>query len=102
MQNFKTDGSLPGNDIFIIERMDEGITEFIAHFNRFFIGVIVHALDHAHLRTIAFGGFDLGNRCAVRQADDRFDAVFGSGQRHALSMVSGTARDDAMRFFFVG
>ena len=82
--------------------MDEGVTLAVSELQRFLIRIVIAALYQTNLSTVAFGGFHLGNGGAVRQADQRFDAVFRGSQCNALGVIAGRAGDDALCLFLVG
>ena len=102
LHELERDGSLPRNDILIVKGVDKGISLFVTQLQCFFISVVVNALNEAHLGTVALGCLDLGDWCAVGQADDSLDAVALCRKCHALCVVARRAGDHAARFFFIG
>ena len=94
LQDLQTDGALTGHNAVVIERMNKGIALLIPQTDRLGIGVVVHAGHQHHLRAVAAGGLDLGQRCALGDTDDGVDPHVPGGIRHALGVVSGTAGDD--------
>ena len=67
--------TLPRNDVFVVEGMQEGVPFFVAQFKRLLIRIIVNTIYKANLRAIAFGCFHLRNGRTARQADDRFNTT---------------------------
>ena len=102
IQDLQTDGTLTGNHIFIIKGMNKSVAFLLFQLQRFFVSVIIHALDQAHLGAIALGGLHLTDGRAVRQANQRLNTILGSSQRHALGMVTGGAGNHAPRLFLIG
>ena len=101
LEDLQTDRPLPRDDVLIIEGMDEGIALLLLELARLLVGIVIDARHEADLRAVALGGLDLRDRGAVRQADQRLDAVLGRGERHALGMVTGRARDNALGLLLV-
>ena len=101
IQDLQTDGALSGNDVFVVEGVDKGVVVFLLEFHSLVVGVVIDTLDHADLCAVALGRLYLGDRCAVRQADERFHVVLCRSQRYALGMVAGRAGDNATSLFFV-
>ena len=88
IQNLQRDGALARDNVFVVKRVHERIALFFFQFNRLVIRVVVNALHKANLCAVALCGLHLGDRCGVRQTDERFDAVFRCRQRHALCVVA--------------
>ena len=55
VQNFNTDGSLTRNDVLVVEGVHEGVSHLVAKLQRSLVGVVVYALDHYDLGTVALG-----------------------------------------------
>lgn len=71
IQDLQTDGTLTGNHIFIIKGMNKSVAFLLFQLQRFFVSVIIHALDQAHLGAIALGGLHLTDgRASGRQIKD--------------------------------
>ena len=82
--------------------MDEGVAEFLFQLQGLVVSVVIDAFHQADLGAVGLGCLDLGDGGGVRQADQGRDAALGSGQGHALSVVSGGAGDNAFGFFLIG
>ena len=66
------------------------------------VGVVVDSGHQHHLGAVALGGLHLGDRRAVRHADERFDPVAAGGQRDPLGMVARRAGDHAVFTLLLG
>ena len=91
VQDFQPDGALSGDDVFVVKRMDKNRAGFFDGLNRGAIGVVVDAVDKDDFRSVAFRGFDFGERGSAGDEDARFDAVACRCERDALRMVPSLA-----------
>ena len=82
---------MSGYDFGVVEGVDEGVAVLLLKLDGFLIGVVIDSRHEAHFGTEAFGGFDFGDGCAGGEAYERFDAVVGGCECHALCMVAGGA-----------
>ena len=99
VQNFQADAALAGNNKLIVVWMDKGHACFFLQLYGAVMCFVVGTGNKLHLRAQALGVFYLHNRCAVRHADDAFDAHAGCSQCYALRMVAGAAGDNALACF---
>ena len=102
VDNFQSDGALPGDDILIIERMNEGVAMLIFQFQRLLVGIIVNARYQTDFSTQSLGCFYLGDRSAFWQTDEALDAHGCSSQRYTLCMVARRTGYHTLRLFFIG
>ena len=102
VENLQTDGALPGDDILIIERMNEGVAMLIFQFQRLLVGIIVNARYQTDFCTQSLGSFYLGDRSTFRQTDEALDAHGCSSQRYTLCMVARRTGYHTLRLFFIG
>ena len=102
VQNFQADAALAGNDKLIIIWMNKGHASFLLQLYSTVMCFVVGTGNKLHLCAEALGVFYLHNRCAVRHADDAFDAHAGCSQCYALGVVAGAAGDNAFAGFFRG
>ena len=65
IENFQTDCALTGDNLLIVEGVDEGHAGFLLQLAGVVVGVVIRAFDEADLRAEGFGGFDLADRRAV-------------------------------------
>ena len=93
---------MTGDHIFVVKRVDKGVALAFLQFQSLFIGVIIAAFNQTDICAVAFCGLNLGDWCAVRQANQRFDSIFCGSQRNTLCVVSCGAGDDALCLFFFG
>ena len=96
VQYFKGDRPLSGNHIFIVKRMDEGVSLLFFQLQCFLVSVIVAALHKTYLCAEAFGGLHLGDGCAIGQTNDGFDPVVPPGGA-APRARRGRARRGSLR-----
>ena len=102
VQNFQTDAALAGNNKLVVIWMNKGHACFFLQLYGAVMCFVVGTGNKLHLRAQALGVFYLHNRCAVRHADDAFDAHAGGCQGYALGVVAGAAGDNAFAGFFRG
>ncbi len=102
VENLQTDGALSGDDILIIERMNEGVAMLIFQFQRLLVGIIVNARYQTDFSTQSLGSFYLGDRSTFRQTDEALDAHGCSSQRYTLCMVARRTGYHTLRLFFIG
>ncbi len=101
-EDLEADGALARNDVFVVERVDEGVAFGVAQFEGFIVSVVVDPGNEADVGAVFLGGFDLGDGSVVRQADEALRAGLRRGKGHTLGMVAGGAGDDAPGLLFVG
>ena len=99
VQNFQTDAALAGNNKLVVIRMDKGHACFLLQLYGAVMCFVVGTGNKLYLRAQALGVFYLHNRCAVRHADDAFDAHAGCSKCYALRVVAGAAGDYAFACF---
>ena len=102
LEDLEADGALARDDVFIVERVDEGVAFAVSQFECFIVRVVVDPGNEADVRAVFLGGFHFGDGSVVRQADEALRAGLRRGQCHALGMVAGGAGDDAPGLLFVG
>ena len=82
--------------------MDKGHACFFLQLYGAVMCFVVGTGNKLHLRAQALGVLYLHNRCAVRHADDAFDAHAGCSKCYALRVVAGRTGDDAFLAFLLG
>ena len=102
VEDLQANGSLPGDDLLVIVRVDKGHVVLLLQLHGLVVGFVVGAGHKADLRAQIFGVFHLHQGCAVRHTDDAADAAPGSRQRHALRMVARRAGNDALGALLLG
>ena len=102
VEQFKTDGALSGDDILVVEGVDEGVAVLVAQLQRALVGVVRGTGHEAHLGAELLGGLHLGDGCALGQTDERLDAHGGGAECHTLRVVARRAGDDALLLFLFG
>lgn len=80
--------------------MDKGHACFFLQLYGAVVCFVIGTGNKLHLRAQALGVLYLHNRCAVRHADDAFDAHAGCSKCYALRVVAGAAGDNALAGFF--
>ena len=99
--NFKSDGSLSGNDLFIIKGMNKDCTALFGFFSCGGISIVIDPVNQHNFCAIAFGCFHFGDGSGTGNEDFRFDLIDLRPESHALSMVSGRTGDHTAFFIFV-
>ncbi len=96
-QDFHPDGTLPRDDVGVVERMDVGQPFGLRDFQRAFIGfLVVVAMQNDARRPVADGfHLDVGGR--LRHDDSHRNTQLFGCQRHALRMIAGRRGDNAAR-----
>ena len=90
IQNFQTDRSLSGNDIFIIKGLHEYCACDFLQILRILIGIIEGISLQLHRNTIASRCFNFRQRSGFRHNDRSLDSHLHAGISDSLCMVSGT------------
>ena len=101
-EDFHTDGALSGDDLLVVEGVDEGHVALLVELQGAGVGIVIDAGHEAYLGAHGAGGLDLTDGCAGGHADEGRYAGALCGEGHALSMVAGRAGNDAVGFLFVG
>ena len=96
VQDLQADGALTGNDLRVVEGMDEGGTRLLLNLQGGGVGIVVSALHQADLCPQLLGRLDFTDGGAIGHTDERLDAVAGGSHGHALGVVSGAARQNTM------
>ncbi len=81
--------------------MDEGRARLLLDIQSGGIGVVIGPLHQADLGPQLLRRLDLADGRAVGHTDEGLDAVVGGGHGHALGVVAGAARQNAVGLFFV-
>ena len=100
LQNFKRNGSLPGDDIRIIVGMNKGHATLLGFGCRINIGIIIGVTGQFYARTIIPGRLNLDGRCCSRHYDQRLDPQLARRQCHALGVVPGRCGNDTAGAIF--
>ncbi len=94
-QDFHADRALPGDDVGVVERMDERQLALRCDDQRVLVGVVeVVAVQH-YVAAEVEHGLDLDVRRGLRHHDHRGDAPALRGQRDALRVVARRRADHA-------
>jgi hypothetical protein len=101
VQNLQSDGALPGDDLVVVEGVDEGGAGLLLHLAGPGIGVVIGAGHQTDLRPIGAGGLHLADGSPVRHAHHAVHAHAGGGERHALGVVARAAGQDPRLFLLL-
>ena len=94
-QDLHADGALPGDDVGVVERVDERQPPLARYLDRLLVGVVeIVAVQH-HLAAEVEHRLDLDVRRGLRHHDHGRNAAAARRQRHALGMVAGRGADHA-------
>ena len=93
LQDLQPDGGLPGDDVGVIERVDQHRAVLLRIFTRRDQRVVDRLADQVNSCAIRLGGHQLRQRDIDRHEHRRRDPQLGGGPRHALRMVAGAGRD---------
>ena len=74
VHDFQSDGALSGDDVFVVKRMNKDCAGFFDGLNRGGVGVVIDAVDEDDFRSMAFRGFNFGERGGAGDEDARLDA----------------------------
>ena len=94
-QDFHGDGALAGDDVGIVEGMDEGQLLGFFQLQRVGVGIVVGIAEQHDLAAAPLDRLDLDPRRRGRHDDDRPAADLGRRQRDALGMIAGRGADHA-------
>ena len=97
----QTNRSLSGYHLLVVERMYEGVPEFITQFQSLAVGVIVHAGYQTNVGPQPTCSLHLTDWCPLWQAYQRFNAIFGSPECHPLGMIPGRAGNHALSLLLI-
>ena len=93
LQDLQPDGGLPGDDVGVIERVDQHNAVLLGKFMRRNQRVVDRLADQVNPRAIRLCGQKLGQRDIHRHEHRRRDPQLGRGPRNALRMVACAGRD---------
>src|ERR1035437_155800 len=99
LEQFEADGALAGDDLGVVEGVDEGAAFFNAAAQGLFAGFVVAGAEENDLGAVGAGGGDLGLRSGERHDDLGADGAGSGGEGDTLGVVSGAGRDDAALAF---
>src|SRR5258708_2054853 len=88
LENLQTHGALPGDDYFVVERVNKGHSELLAAAHRFFAGFVIIRAVQNHFRAITFCGRNLYERRGERHADLGTDSMPSGVVGDALRMIA--------------
>ena len=92
-QDLHADRALPGDDVGVVERVDERQSPLARHLDRLLVGVVeIVAVQH-HLPAEVAHRLDLDVRRGLRHHDHGRNAATARRQRHALRVVAGGGAD---------
>ena len=94
-QDLHRDGALAGDDIRVVERMDEGQLVLLLEIERVGVRVRVRIAEQHDLGAACAHGFDLHLRRGHRHHDHRPAPQLLRSERHALRVVAGRRGDHA-------
>ncbi len=94
-QDLHADGALPGDDVRIVERVDEREPALAGDLDRVLIGVVEIVTVQRHLAAEVEHRLHLDRRRRLRHHDDRRDAAAARRERDALCVVAGGRADHA-------
>ena len=66
VEDLQTDGTLTGNDVFIVKGMDEGIAVFFLQLQSLLVGIVIDTGNQTDVGAEALGGFHLGQGGILR------------------------------------
>jgi len=96
LENFKTDGSLAGDDGIVIEGMDEDEVIVLCALQGGFVGSVVISAVKNDVGSIAPGSGDFGQGSGKWHVDARANTALPGMVGKALGVVSSRSGDDAL------
>jgi hypothetical protein len=96
-QDLHADGALTGDDVRVVEGMNEGQTLLGHQLARMGIGFIIGIAVQHHLAAVGAHRTDLDRRRSTRHDDGRLESEPAGAERHALRMITSAGRDHATR-----
>ena len=102
LDDLEPEGALAGDDVAVVERVDEHCPGLLGELRRRGQAVLEHARREPDVGAVAAGSPLLRDRRAVGHEDGGRDAVLLRGQRDALRVVAGRGRHDAEGTLLVG
>ena len=102
LQQLPPYGALPGDDIGVIERRDQGVTMQLGQATTLGIGLIEAVTEQHHIAAHAPHRIDLDVRRGGRHHDGSLDVQFGPGERYPLGVVARRGGDDPLGPLLLG
>src|ERR1019366_7763364 len=99
LEKFEADGALAGDDLGVVEGVDEGAAFFNAAAQGLFAGFVVAGAEEDDFSAVGAGGGDLDLRSGERHDDLGANAARAGVEGDPLGVVSGAGRDDAALAF---
>ena len=97
LQHLEPDRALPGDDLIVIEGMDEGELLLLLQARGLLAGFVIVRAVQDDLRAKAARGGDLYQRRGLRHDDARANAQPRRVKGHALRVIAGARGDHAVR-----
>ena len=101
-QHFERDGALAGDDVEVIERVDEDQAFLLAELEGVVLGLVEHQPFEDDPGAVVAGVFDLVEGGRLGHHDRRRDAEAAGMVGDALGMVTGRGGNHAAALFVVG
>jgi len=100
-EQFEPERPCPGDDLRVVERVDEDIALRGFELARLGVGVVEHRAEEHDLRAMALGLGDFDGRGRLGHDDDRRNAEPPGVISDGLGMIAGGRSDDSARTLFV-